>query len=287
MPKAASHTKMYAKKGGNWGKTGAAARAAASIVRQAAASSRRQAYPNPGAGVFGRYESRAYRRAALETKTVDFQFTGAYVAGGAYTPDTQPFQQLLCNSGTACVQAVNLAQQGTGISQRDGNKISMKSLRIRMALNIAALQANTATSNVRVMLIYDRQPNAAYIASNAILGESLQSNTIGTGTMFSNLNPNFFERFRVLMDKQQTLPPFDNGVIGSTGLTGPTALETFKIDEFIPLKDLETLFNGTANPMTIAQVTTGALLLVCFGDSADGAAPFGWKGTVRLRFRDN
>lgn len=277
-----------AKQGGpKTGQRHAANRAVASLARQIKTHARRQAAPNPGMGVMGRYESRAYRRAALETKTCDFQFTGAYVAGGVYTPDTQPFQQLLTNSGTACVQAVNLCQQGTGISQRDGNKISMKSLRIRLALAVVNGVVNGGTSNVRVALIYDRQPNAAYIASNAIFGESLQANTIGTGTMFSNLNPNFFERFRVLMDKQITLPPFDNGMIGSTGLTGPTTDETFKIDEFIPLKDLETLYNGTANPMTIAQITTGALLLVVFGDNADATAPYGYKGTVRLRFHDN
>lgn len=277
--------KNYPKKASNWGKTGAAARAAASIVRQAAASSRRQAYANPGPGVFGRYESRAYRRAALETKTLDLQFTGG--PAGAYTADTQPCQMLNTNTGTACVQALNLCQQGTGIAQRDGNKISMKSLRVRFGIIAGNAVVAANPTNVRVLVLYDRQPNGAYPAINTILGESLQSNTIGTGTMYSNLNPNFFERFRVLMDKQITLQPFDGTAITSTSCTGPTDVCGFKLDEFILLKDLETLFNGTANPLTIAQITTGALYIATFGDTAAANQPWVMTGTTRLRFRDN
>lgn len=267
------------------GQRRAANRAVASLARQINTHARRQAAPNPGPGLMGRYESRAYRRAALETKTLDLQFTGAYA--DAYTADTQPRQMLNCNTGTACVQALNLCQQGTGIAQRDGNKISMKSLRLRLAMIFAKAVVQANTTNVRVLVLYDRQPNGAYPAINTILGESLQSNTIGTGTMYSNLNPNFFERFRVLMDKQITLQPFDSTAVTGTSCTGTTDPSSFKIDEFLPLKDLETLYNGTANPLTIAQITTGALYIATFGDAAAANQPWAITGTARLRFHDN
>lgn len=269
-----------------------AQRIAQSAARQAVAASRRHG-PAVQQQVMAKFSSNAYRRRAVEVKTCDFQFTGPYAA--AYVVDTQPLQQLNTNSGTACVQALNLFQQGTGIAQRDGNKVSLKSLRLRLGFqNQGASPAVTQDnlSNVRIMVVYDRQPNGAagagaYPASNNILGESLQSNSIGTGTMYSNLNPNYFERMRVLMDKQITLPPSNLGGLPGTNVTGPTQLENFKLDEYINLKDLETLYNGTANPMTIAQITTGALYIVCYGDTAAATQPWTIIGTARLRFHDN
>lgn len=238
--------------------------------------STRQAYASKFAGP---------RAGRVEVKCLDVQFSGAYA--DAYTADTQPCQLLNCNTGTACVQSISLVQQGAGISQRIGNKISLKSLRLRLALGNFKAVAQAAFSHVRVMVVYDRNPNTSYVASNAILGESLQSNTIGTGNFVSNLNPNFFDRFVVLMDKQIVLPPFVNGAISSTDSTGCTEKSQFYIDEFIKLKDLECVFNGTANPMTVAFQNTGSLQILTLGDTAAANQPWAWQGTARLRFRDN
>ena len=264
----------------------AASRALASMGRQAIASKRRSRYGPGAGGAIARYQSRAYRTRAVECKTVDYQFTGAHAA--TYTPDTQPFQQLNTSSDASSVQCVNLCQQGVGIGQRDGNKISLKSLRLRMSLNLGNAVNNTSIQNVRLMLVYDHQPNGAYPAMTTILADSLQANTIQNGNWASSLNPNNFERFRILMDKYITMPPVVVGAITGQSVIGPTsAKETFQVDEFINLKDLETLFNQTSNPMTIAGLTTGALFLCSFGDFADASCPWTWKGTVRLRFHDN
>jgi len=230
-----------------------------------------------------KFSSSAFRRGE-EVKTLDIQFTGA--AAAAYTADTQPAQLLNLNNGTACVQSMNLIQQGAGISQRIGNKISLKSCRLRLALlNNGTNQATTVRA--RVMLLYDRNPNGGYVAANSILGESLQSNTIGTGTMYSNLNPNFFDRFVVLMDDIITLPPWVSSSIATSDMTGPTTDRNFLIDRYIPLKNLECVYNGTANPMTIAFQNTGSLQILCFGDVASASVAFNLVGTARIRFMDN
>lgn len=218
------------------------------------------------------------------------QFTGAYNA--VYTPDLQPCQVLNTNNGTACVQGLNMVQQGPGISQRIGHKVSLKSVRLRMGMRLDNAVAQPVNTKVRVMLLYDRSPSiasgaGAYKAMNNILGESLQANTIGSGTATSNLNPNYFDQIVVLMDKYITLTPFDNAPITATEITGPTDQTPFVIDEFIRLKDLETIYNGTANPLTIANITTGALLLATYGDTAAAAQPWTIFGSTRLRFRDN
>jgi hypothetical protein len=267
-------------------------------VRQSSVSKRRKSFQSRrtiprsinftrGNNAITKYSANAFRKGE-EVKTLDVQFTGTYAAG--YTADTQPCQLLNANTGTACVQSINLIQQGAGISQRIGNKVSLKSVRLRFNLNLNAANVNLNITNCRMLLVYDRNPNGGYLASNAILGESLQSNTIGTGTLLSNLNPNYFDRYVILMDKLIPLPPWNSasGVSG-TNTQGDTSNDcnTYHINEFIKLKNLECQYNGTANPMTIAYQNIGSLQLVCFGDTAAASQPWGWIGTARLRFRDN
>lgn len=240
-------------------------------------------------GPAAKFTTQAWKRHAEEVKTLDIQFNGAYA--DAYTADAQPAQTLNCNSGTACVQSLNLIQQGAGIAQRIGNKVSLKSLRVRLTMSNVKAVTQLGTTQFRFIVIYDRNPNGSYLAANAILGESLQSNTTGTGTSSSNLNPAFFDRIVVLMDKQIILPPFDSGAITGTSTTGPSGEGTnsgsFQIDEFIKLKGLECVYNGTANPMTIAYQSVGSLQIVCFGNAAAASQPWGMVGSMRLRFHDN
>lgn len=225
-----------------------------------------------------------HRGSNNELKTLDLQFTGAYAQ--PYVPDTQPCKMINLDTGTATVQALNLSQQGTGISQRLGNKIAMKSLRIR--LNLVDNGANPTvnyTVGQRIMILYDRNANGTYQSSNAILGESIQSNSVTSGTYTSNLNPNLFDRYTVLMDKFMNIPPVSaGGVGGSTENTSDTTKEAFQIDEYIKLRYLETQFSNSANPMTIAQIQTGSLLLLALGQQAVG--PWALGGSIRLRFFD-
>jgi len=230
-----------------------------------------------------KYSSSSFRRGE-EIKTMDVLFIGNYAQ--AYTPDTVPLQQLNMNTGTASVQALNLIQQGAGISQRIGNKISLKSLRLRLSISTTT-NNNDSITNGRVLLLYDRQPNTAYTASNSMLSSSRQDNTIVAGIWSDNINPNFFDRFVVLMDKKIVLPPDNTGSLTTNSTAGPTCISSFEIDEYINLKNLESQFNGTASPLTIAYINIGALLLVGYGDQAGGLDPWCLKGSARLRFRDN
>lgn len=225
-----------------------------------------------------------------EVKTLDLNFTGAYNA--TYTQDVQPQQILNLNTGTGSVQMLNLIQQGAGIAQRIGHKVSLQSLRIRMNI-VANGVFNAQPTNGRIMILYDHNPDGSYVASNSILGNSIQSNSITTGLYSDNLNPNYFERMVVLMDKFISLPPYTNGSLSTSDTTGCTEICSFHIDEFIKLKDLESIYgntsNGaaTANPMTIAYIQTGAIYILTYGDTAAASAPWCLTGNCRLRFKDN
>jgi len=228
-----------------------------------------------------------------EIKTLDLNFSGAYNA--TYTADTQPQQTLNCSSSTQTIQALNLIQQGAGISQRIGHKVSLKSLRLRFNILSKPSAVSTVLSgSVRVLVIYDRNPEGTYPATNAILSNSVQSNQITNGTYLDNLNPNFFDRMVILMDKWISLPPLNTGGLTNEYYVGPTETCNFHvIDEYINLKSLECVYgnqsNGSAttNPLTIAYIQTGALYIMALGDMSEANTSYSLAGTCRLRFRDN
>lgn len=229
-----------------------------------------------------RYSTRQYRSGGTP-HTLDLQFTGAYAAG-VYTVDTQPLQMLPMNTSTNVVQSLNLIQQGNGIGQRNGNKVALKSLRLKLGIQATGV-AYVALQRARVMVIYDRSPNGAYSASTTILANSLQSNTIGTGDMWSDIDPDKFDRYTVLMNKMLCLQPLDN-VVTSNQINGPTSLEGFGIDAYIKLRDLECMYGSTSNPATIANQTIGSLQLLVLGDLAANSEQWQLRGAARLRFHD-
>nr|WAE42125.1 MAG: capsid protein [Cressdnaviricota sp.] len=250
-----------------------------------------RAYPNPAS-----YYARKGRRGVTskfaanpnknEIKTLDLTFTGAYNA--VYTPDTQPQQVLNLNTGTGSIQALTLIQQGVGISQRVGNKVCLKSLRLRFNISqtgVGGVNANAPT-RARIMVLYDRNPSGAYVATSAILGASNQGNTITPGTYSDNLDPNQFDRYIVMMDDFITLPVLNTIAAGDELSNNPTMDRDFMIDKYIKLKNLECIYKATSNPAVIANESVGSLIIMTVGDTAAAGQPWCLTGTARLRFSD-
>lgn len=225
---------------------------------------------------------RAPKNYGQPIKTLDCNYTGN---PNPYIADVVDPQQIPIST-SGIIQNIATIQQGAGISQRIGNKISLKSLRIRFDI-APTLQSVEVNSSARLMVIYDRNPNGAYPLITNMLANNKQDGTTGNGIMWSSVNCNLMDRFVVLMDEFVVLPPITNGGVNGNFLTGPTSEKSFKIDRYIKLKGLETVFSGTASPLTIANVQVGALYLVSWGNVALATAPYTWVGTTRLRFRDN
>jgi len=222
-----------------------------------------------------------------EIKTVDYRFSAALA--NPYVADQEPFAVLNIDNQNFAVQALNLIQQGAGASQRIGNKVQLKSLRLRLSINSTGV-AQTGVNDYRLMLVYDRQPNKAYPALNVLLDSLTQANamaniTLATTALYGNINPNNYERFSVIKDWQGTLPSYSaarlNDGPSSNGSSNP-----WFVNEFIKLGSCDTVYDGTTNPMTVANITQGSLLLVSIGELSVATAPWDWYGTARLRFYD-
>ena len=172
---------------------------------------------------------------------------------------------------------LNIPINGPEMYQRVGRKMYMKSLHVRgFCLNVATSLQDMG----RIIIFYDSQPNAAVSNIAALLQDS---NLAATTSVFSEINLNNRERFKIIRDHQIMLPAVTNtaGVLTNGPLTLDPIKSTMNIDMFIKLKGLETIFNGV-NGGTIADITSGSLYMLTVSNAT------GWEfsGTTRLRYYD-
>jgi len=180
---------------------------------------------------------RGGNRLPTETKYVDMTQT---LSTGATT--ATPFQVLL-----------NGCAQGADVNQRIGRNIKMKYLTLKLELQPSSTWNDAYSKNMRVMLVYDKQPNAA----------AFQYTDVVTADPYPYLSPRNDQnkqRFVILYDKThliKSFPNFKSAVGPSDPANQPVTL--IKINKKLS-KLPPTCFTGTAS--TIASITTGALFLV-------------------------
>lgn len=93
--------------------------------------------------------------------------------------------------------------RGTDYNQRIGRKVQLLSLKIRGHVTCTSQADQTAAdpgSGCRVILVHDRQTNAAQLNAEDVISSGAGSQAIN---MFQN--PAFFGRFRVMKDKRWIL----------------------------------------------------------------------------------
>lgn len=160
------------------------------------------------------------RAAKEELKNFDFAATGTIVAAQT----------------TALVQQIFTPGQGTSPVQHVGRRATVKSLHYRWEGSFAPTSAGV--SPLRLMIVYDKQPNAATPATTQIV----QIDSISTPTQLFNSR-----RFKILVNEQ----------VECVGSSGPGAWFREGIRKFkFPL---EVEFNDV-NGGTIADIQTGSFI---------------------------
>jgi len=186
----------------------------------------------------------------------------------------------LADTTAGSFACVNDEVEGTSFFKRIGQRVYMKSLRLRGAWNAAA---STPETLARLLIVYDSQCNQpATFTPNLVL----QDANAGLATdVFSHINLNNRERYQIIRDKMFFLPSV---TIAATLVTqqGPADYikNSLNVDEYIKLDGLEALHTQT-NAGTITDLTTGALIVfVIGGSSSNGNWTF--TGRTRLRYYD-
>ncbi len=190
-----------------------------------------------------------------------------------YRPGGSQFQELKTKtivvtgfspiSTAASFMLINdLIVQGTSPNERIGSVTCIKSISIRVCVTSGVGDLNQC---YRMMLLWDKQPNGALAVTSDVLE--------GAGSWSSN---SFFEmdsrdRFKILMNKQ-----FSMGSLDSSDIS--------KYYEFYSKANLNSIYvNNTGGG--IAQITSGALILMIIADQATNTAFFNVRH--RIRFVDS
>ncbi len=155
---------------------------------------------------------------------------------------------------------LNLIEPGNGSYNRIGRKAFMKSVRIS---GLIAYQTNNdpTTNNsqgnmLRMVLVWDKQPSGTLPAYNVMFGRTSQAG-VESAQVFDKLRYDNTARFQVLKD---CYVKSKKNVSGDTG-TVNLGTEVFYVDEFVELKNRTTVFSGDSDPVTIADISSGALYL--------------------------
>lgn len=154
---------------------------------------------------------------------------------------------------------LNLIQPGTGSWNRVGRKAHLKSARLRVTVSHSyqpvAVTGTTTGNQLRMIVVWDKQPSGAAIPTfDTIFGLTDQTGAEAT-TFINPIKYDNMDRFSVLRDKVVDCNIGCNNFSGTVN----NVTNIYQVDEFIELKGRECVFSGQSNPMTIADVSTGAL----------------------------
>lgn len=246
-------------------------------MRQAMASSRKL-MRGPAAAA-----ARYNRPNGKEIKTLDVQLAGAFNVG-----PFNPITDTLNSNDSALV--LNCLQQGTADFNRIGKSVNMKSLRIRGHVTRVYTTPTIGASAfnelpVRIVIVHIKSEEQAIPDFNQLFG-GIQQGGQSLVSLDSGVLPYRMQDVTVLRDIMLKATA-DNPGDAATG--GDVLGNRLLFDEFIPLKGLQTVYKGTANPVTIANIMTGAIVMYIRGAyyTLDDHAMIDEDGVARLRYEDN
>ena len=139
---------------------------------------------------------------------------------------------------------------GSGVGQRNGRQITLRSFEMKSVFWQTTAGAAQQPSRTDIYLVYDRQPNGALAATTDILDSA-------TSLAFPKMEAK--PRFEVLLHRVVTLGSFDNTTLQkSYGVRDGCCVDCYKSlgGKIVQYKSDNAL---------IADIATGALLLLCVG----------------------
>lgn len=179
------------------------------------------------------------------------------VVSGTFYTTAGPINQLLNGVAT-----------GTDNTNRIGRKIVMKSIQMRLLIhnsvsNLTSFLTDNQTTT-RIAVVYDKQPDGSALNPQQVW------NAVATSTdPMECRNPNYLERFDVLIDETVTL--------NQAGCNSAHVIRYHKLD-------LPTRYIGTGN--SISDIESGSLYLCVFDDNTTGVHNSTCAGSIRINYSD-
>lgn len=146
---------------------------------------------------------------------------------------------------------LNLCQSGDTVNSRDGNIVKMQFVSLDMDI---AAGANTELSDAEVRVVVALLNST--VGANIVVGGVLSDmDEVGaaTTTFNSGASPASQYGVRILRDVTSVI----------SKVSGPAPLRHLRM--FIPMNGTPVRYNGTANPMTYAQIVNSGVVMIAFG----------------------
>ena len=185
--------------------------------------------------------------------------------------DVSQANYALDTSGT--VTCLSLANTGTSFFNRIGRRIKLASVQITG--NIANTGATATAGVLRIIIVYDKQSNGALPSYADVITSVVQAGTTTSGHL-DGPNQNNRDRFKILVDRKIHVPTVTTSV--ANGFPSPDSNDT-RVHIYKRLNHT-VQFKGDTNPTTIADISTGSLIMLTVGPGAPGTA---WTMTASIR----
>ncbi len=175
---------------------------------------------------------------------------------------------------------MNTVVQGDGESNRDGRKITMKSIYVEGLVKTAKQATQSATDNqtlIFIALVLDTQCNGATINSEDVYVNPGASQVTAAGPL---RNLKFTQRFKVLATRRFVIqnPAITNDTGATGGVIQNGLTKRFKI--FKNLNNTETTYSASTE--TVANITDNCLHMVAWCSDTEMAPQMSYVS--RLRF---
>jgi len=142
---------------------------------------------------------------------------------------------------------VNGVSQGNAVSQRIGNKVVSKMLRLKADITCADVSGPENHGPVRCMLVLDNATTATPLITD-IIADIKYDGTSSTG-FNSGANIVNTRRFKILRDQIINMSQYSQGAANI---------------DWIVKEPITTIYNTTASPPVIANITSGAVYFLAF-----------------------
>lgn len=205
---------------------------------------------------------------------MDWQATPMYKSPELRGMDTslqQTAAPILDTTNTnAQIFPLNLIVPGNGSWNRQGRRVTMKSLRFFGIVDTTigkTLSNEVQCGTVRFIIVYDKQPSGVLPTFDTIFGVTAADGT-ESSSFLAPLRYDNTDRFVVLRDWRKSFNAA-NAWATAAGTDVLSMQEHF--DEYVKLPNLQTVYSGQSAPQTIADISSGALYFICRADVGGGA----------------
>jgi len=248
--------------------------------------------------------SQSRRKAAVKrARAVPMQLDAPYMVNRVYNRSSRTGRievkgiDIGLSTGTSNIVAttnnndlvvpLNLIQMGAGSWNRVGRQVKLLNCSYKLCLRwtnqISVLNTNSHGC-VRVVFVWDKSPNSGTIPKfDDIFGRSTQGGAEST-QIFDALRWDNTDRFAIVHEKIVNTDPANK----VDAAAGPICQYHQVISGYFNLKGRTTTYSGQSAPMTIADISTGALYIVLRStiDTPDGHGELTNESICRLKYVD-